>query len=99
MNPNAKNLTGQKIRLYRKQRGWTQNMLAASLQKMGVPITRHIIANIETQRCSVPATPPAVPVPLRKVRARHEHASAHCRNSGRLPSAARQRRCAPASFR
>jgi transcriptional regulator with XRE-family HTH domain len=53
MNPKTKNLTGQKIRLYRKQRGWTQNMLAASLQKMGVPITRHIIANIETQRRSV----------------------------------------------
>jgi transcriptional regulator with XRE-family HTH domain len=39
MNPKTKNLTGQKIRLYRKQRGWTQNMLAASLQKMGVPIS------------------------------------------------------------
>ncbi len=53
MNPKVKNLTGQKIRLFRKQRGWTQNMLAESLQKMGVPITRYIIANIETQRCSV----------------------------------------------
>jgi transcriptional regulator with XRE-family HTH domain len=53
MNLKVKNLTGQKIRLYRKQQGWTQNMLAASLQKTGVPITRHIIANIETRCCSV----------------------------------------------
>jgi transcriptional regulator with XRE-family HTH domain len=53
MNPKAKNLTGQKIRFFRNQRGWTQEALAESLQKMGIPITRHIIANIETQRSSV----------------------------------------------
>jgi transcriptional regulator with XRE-family HTH domain len=53
MQKKIKNLTGQKIRLFRKQRGWTQDRLATSLQSFGVPITRSIIANIETQRCAV----------------------------------------------
>ena len=53
MNPKAKNLTGRKIRFFRNHRGWTQEALAKSLQKTGIPITRHIIANIETQRSSV----------------------------------------------
>ena len=50
MQKKIKNLTGQKIRLFRKQRGWTQDRLASSLQRLGVPITRSLIANIETQR-------------------------------------------------
>lgn len=41
------------IRQFREKRGWTQYELADSFRKMGLPITRSIIANIETQRCSV----------------------------------------------
>lgn len=41
------------IRQFREKRGWTQHELADSFRKMGVPITRCIIANIETQRCSI----------------------------------------------
>ena len=48
-----KNLTGSKIRLFRKERGWTQSRLAISLQGMGTRITRCVIANVETQRCSI----------------------------------------------
>ena len=69
MNPKAKNLTGHKIRFFRNQRGWTQEALAESLQKMGIPITRHIIANIETQRspvtdCQLAFIAKALQVPL-----------------------------------
>jgi hypothetical protein len=46
----------------------------------------------------VPVPLSTTPVPLRKPRARHERASAMGRISGGLPSAARWRRCAPASF-
>lgn len=49
----VKNLTGSMIRQFREQRGWTQYELANGFRKLGVPITRCIIANIETQRCSV----------------------------------------------
>jgi transcriptional regulator with XRE-family HTH domain len=49
----VKNLTGLMIRQFREKRGWTQYQLADSFRKMGVPITRCIIANIETQRCPV----------------------------------------------
>jgi transcriptional regulator with XRE-family HTH domain len=49
----TKNLVGPKIRSLRKERGWTQNMLAALLRKTGASITRDVIANIETQRCPV----------------------------------------------
>lgn len=49
----AKNLTGPQIRLFRKRRGWTQHRLAESFKKAGIPITRDIIASIETQRCCV----------------------------------------------
>jgi hypothetical protein len=38
-----------------------------------------------------PVSPSTTPVPLRKPRARHERASAMCRRSGGLPSAARRR--------
>ena len=51
--PEIKNLTGQNIRWLRKSRKITQHRLADVFQKMGIPITRSIIANIETQRCSV----------------------------------------------
>ena len=49
----VKNLTGLMIRQFREKRGWTQHQLADAFRKMGVPITRCIIANIETQRCVV----------------------------------------------
>ena len=48
-----KNLTGLMIRQCREKRGWTQYQLADSFRKMGVPVTRYVIANIETQRCPV----------------------------------------------
>lgn len=48
-----RNLTGPKIRFYRKQRKWTQQTLADHLQAMGGSVSRQIIANIETQRCAV----------------------------------------------
>lgn len=41
------------IRQCREKRGWTQYQLAELFRKMGIPITRYIIANIETQRCPV----------------------------------------------
>jgi len=44
-----------------------------------------------------PVSHSTMPVPLRKTRARHERNSVG-RISGRLPSAARRRRCAPAPF-
>jgi len=49
----AGNLTGRKIRFFRIERKWTQEKLAEALQKMSLPITRQIIANIETQRTLV----------------------------------------------
>ena len=48
-----KNLAGQRIRSFRKKRKWTQHGLASVFQKMGVPITREIIANVEAQRSRV----------------------------------------------
>jgi transcriptional regulator with XRE-family HTH domain len=52
-HPRAKNLTGLRIRMFREKRGWCQRELAEALSEIGVPITRDIIANIETQRCPV----------------------------------------------
>jgi transcriptional regulator with XRE-family HTH domain len=49
----VKNLTGLKIRFFREKRGWTQQRLSESLRKVGISITRDVIANIETQRCPV----------------------------------------------
>lgn len=49
----GRNITGQQIRFFRKRRSWTQRKLAEALQKMGLPVTRDIIANIETQRAEV----------------------------------------------
>jgi transcriptional regulator with XRE-family HTH domain len=48
-----KNLSGQRIRFFRKKLKWTQHELAAVFQKMGIPITRNIIANVEIQRIRV----------------------------------------------
>jgi len=48
-----RNLTGPQIRLAREKRGWTQHRLAEMFKKAGIPITRDIIASIETQRCAV----------------------------------------------
>jgi transcriptional regulator with XRE-family HTH domain len=48
-----KNLAGEQIRLFREKRGWSQQQLAESFRKIGSFITRDIIANIETQRCTV----------------------------------------------
>jgi len=52
-NEHSKNLAGPQIRLFREERGWTQHTFAKLLRRIGVPITRDIIANIETQRCPV----------------------------------------------
>ena len=48
-----RNLSGKRIRFFRKKQRWTQHKLAAVLKKMDVPITRDIIANVELQRTRV----------------------------------------------
>jgi transcriptional regulator with XRE-family HTH domain len=48
-----RNLTGQQIQAFRKKRKWSQRRLAAVIREMGAPITREIIANLETQRTRV----------------------------------------------
>ncbi len=48
-----RNLTGRKIQAFRKMRKWTQSKLAITVQELGVPMTREIIANLETQRSCV----------------------------------------------
>jgi transcriptional regulator with XRE-family HTH domain len=47
---NARNLAGQQIRGFRRRRKWSQEKLARTIQGMGVPVTRGIIANLESQR-------------------------------------------------
>ena len=42
------NVLGQNVAEFRRQRGWTQEELAAKLQLIGCNITPQIIANIET---------------------------------------------------
>jgi transcriptional regulator with XRE-family HTH domain len=41
------------IRQCREKHGWTQYQLADKFRKMDIPITRDIIANIETQRSAI----------------------------------------------
>jgi transcriptional regulator with XRE-family HTH domain len=53
MRAGAKNLVGSQIRQLREKRGWTQKQLSESFKKAGIPISRDIIASIETQRCAV----------------------------------------------
>ena len=53
MRVGAKNLVGSQIRQLREKRGWTQQRLSESFKKAGIPISRDIIASIETQRCAV----------------------------------------------
>lgn len=53
MRAGAKNLVGSQIRQLREKRGWTQQRLNESFKKAGIPISRDMIASIETQRCAV----------------------------------------------
>jgi transcriptional regulator with XRE-family HTH domain len=53
MRPDAKNLIGLQIRLFRERRGWTQRALAERFKKEDILVTRDMIASIETQRCAV----------------------------------------------
>ena len=48
-----RNLSGKRIRFFRKKQKWTQHKLAAVLKKISVAITRDIIANVEIQRTPV----------------------------------------------
>jgi hypothetical protein len=54
-SPQAKirNLSGPRIRFFRKKQKWTQHKLAVVFHKMGVPMTRDIIASVEMQRTRV----------------------------------------------
>jgi transcriptional regulator with XRE-family HTH domain len=45
------NLIGAYVVKYRYQRGWTQEALAAKLQRLGCDVTAQVLANIETRRC------------------------------------------------
>jgi transcriptional regulator with XRE-family HTH domain len=45
-----KNCSGQQIQAFRKKRKWSQKQLAIAMRNMGVPITREIIAGIESRR-------------------------------------------------
>lgn len=47
------NLIGPKVVFFRHQQGWTQEDLVGQLQGRGVRVTRDVIANIETGRCTV----------------------------------------------
>jgi len=48
-----RNLTGQQIQTFRRNRKWSQSKLAGVIRTMGVPMTREIIANLETRRTRV----------------------------------------------
>jgi transcriptional regulator with XRE-family HTH domain len=48
-----RNLTGQQIQTFRRNRKWSQSKLAGVIRKMGTPMTREIIANLETRRTRV----------------------------------------------
>jgi ribosome-binding protein aMBF1 (putative translation factor) len=48
----AQNIVGPQVRRCRDQRGWSQDMLAARLQRHGWDISRGTLAKIEAQvRC------------------------------------------------
>ena len=46
------NVIGPNVAKYRYQRNWTQDDLVGKLQLVGCYMTRDMLANIETQRCS-----------------------------------------------
>src|SRR5438046_9109307 len=46
------NVIGPNVAKYRYQRNWTQDDLVGKLQLAGCYMTRDMLANIETQRCS-----------------------------------------------
>jgi len=48
-----RNLTGQQIQTFRRNRKWSQSKLAGVIRTMGAPMTREIIANLETRRTRV----------------------------------------------
>jgi transcriptional regulator with XRE-family HTH domain len=48
-----RNLTGQQIQVFRRNRKWSQSKLAGVIRTMGAPMTREIIANLETRRTRV----------------------------------------------
>jgi transcriptional regulator with XRE-family HTH domain len=50
------NIIGERIRLLRRERGWTQVDLTRILQTAGYRVTRDIIARWETRKISVPDT-------------------------------------------
>ncbi len=50
----AKNITGARIKALRMKSKWSQRKLANTVRKMGVSMSRSIIANLET--CRSPAT-------------------------------------------
>jgi len=48
-----RNLTGQRIQTFRRNRKWSQSKLAGVIRTLGAPMTREIIANLETRRTRV----------------------------------------------
>ena len=51
--PQNSNVVGRNVSRERFQRGWTQDELATKMQLLGCPMTRDILASIETRRCIV----------------------------------------------
>ena len=49
MRQNA-NVIGRNVARFRYQKGWSQDLLVAKMQLLGIYITRDILANIETLR-------------------------------------------------
>jgi len=49
MTQNA-NVIGRNVARFRYQRGWSQDLLVAKMQLLGIYITRDILTNIETLR-------------------------------------------------
>jgi transcriptional regulator with XRE-family HTH domain len=48
------NLIGPQVRLFRNQKGWTQETLAAKLQVEGWDVSRELLAKLESQFRRVP---------------------------------------------